>query len=176
MVNEYWVTVAAWNQQRQWIHYRRMKLIEKIESWAPHGIVKKAISRLLHKSPAKQSNSRPWNRQWILSDSYRMESIASINSRPPHQIDRKNRVMADAWNCKKRYVTAYPKIAGLIRVTVDLEIVNEYWVTATAWNRQRQWIYDRRIKSIEKIESWPTHGIVKNAISRLIHKSPAKTE
>jgi hypothetical protein len=32
------------------------------------------------------------------------------------------------------------------------------------------------IKSIENIESWLTHGIVKNAMSLLIHKLLAKTE
>jgi hypothetical protein len=55
-----------------------------------------------------------------------MESTASMNSRPTHQIDRTNRVIADAWNCQKCYVTADPKIAGRKRVTVDLEIANEY--------------------------------------------------
>jgi hypothetical protein len=54
-----------------------------------------------------------------------MESAPSLNSRPTHQIDSKNRVMADTWNCKKRYVTVDPEIAGENRVTVDLEIVNE---------------------------------------------------
>jgi hypothetical protein len=49
-----------------------------------------------------------------------------MNSRPTHQLDRKNRVMADAWNCQKRYVMADPQIGGENRVTVDLEIVNEY--------------------------------------------------
>jgi hypothetical protein len=32
------------------------------------------------------------------------------------------------------------------------------------------------MESIAKIESWRTHGIVKNAMSRLIHKSIPKTE
>jgi predicted transposase YbfD/YdcC len=55
-----------------------------------------------------------------------MESTASMNSRSTHQIDSKNRVMADAWNCQKRYVTTDRQISGENRVTVDLEIVNEY--------------------------------------------------
>jgi hypothetical protein len=93
-----------------------------------------------------------------------------------HPIDSKNRVMTDAWNCQKCYVTADPYIAGEKTVTVDLEIVNEYWVTPDVCNRQRQWIDDRHIKSIAKIESWLTHGIVKNVVSLPIHKSSAKTE
>jgi hypothetical protein len=55
-----------------------------------------------------------------------MELTALMNSRPTHQIDSKNRVMVDLWNCKKRYVTADPQIDGENRVTVDLEIVNKY--------------------------------------------------
>jgi hypothetical protein len=123
--------------------------------------------RSIYRQP-KQSNSRPWNHQWILSDSYVMESTASMNLWPTHQIGSKNRVMADAWNCKKHSITADTYIAGHKRVTVDLEIVKEYWVTSTIWNRQRPWIHDRRIQSIAKIESWPTHAIVKNSISRLL--------
>jgi hypothetical protein len=38
--------------------------------------------------------------------------------------------MAEAWNCQKRYGTADPQIARENRVPVDLEIVNEYRVTA----------------------------------------------
>jgi hypothetical protein len=34
--------------------------------------------------------------------------------------------MADAWNYQKHYVTADPQIDGENRVTLDLEIVNEY--------------------------------------------------
>jgi hypothetical protein len=49
-----------------------------------------------------------------------------MNSRPTHQIDRKNRIMVDTWNCKKRYVIVDPKIGSENRVTVDLEIINEY--------------------------------------------------
>jgi hypothetical protein len=53
-----------------------------------------------------------------------MESTASMNSRPTYQIDSKNRVMADVWNCQKRYFTADPKIISENRVPVELEIVN----------------------------------------------------
>ena len=124
----------------------------------------------------KQSNCRPWYRQWIQSDRCRKESTASMNSRPTHQIDSTNRVKADAWNCQKRYVTADLEIAGENRVTLDLEIVNEYWVIADVCNRQRPWIHNRRIKSIAKIESRVTQGIVKNGMSQQIHKSSAKTK
>jgi hypothetical protein len=124
----------------------------------------------------KQSHCRPWNCQRILGDSQRLASTVSMNWRPTHQIDCKNRVMADSCNCQKRYVTADPKIGNENRDTVYLEIFNEWRVTADVCNRQRQWIHDRRIKSIAKIESWPTHGIVKNAMSLLIQKLAAKTE
>jgi len=93
-----------------------------------------------------------------------------------HPIDSKNKVMAEAWNCQKRYGTADPQIARENRVPVDLEIVNEYRVTADIWNQQRQLILNRRIKPIAKIELWLTYGIVKNAMSLLIHKSSVKTE
>jgi len=58
-----------------------------------------------------------------------------MNSRPTHQIDSKNRVMADTWNCQKLYVIADPLIASENKATVDLEIANEYLVTADVWNR-----------------------------------------
>jgi len=61
--------------------------------------------------------------------------------------------MVDAWNCQKRYVKADPQIGGENRVTVDLEIFIECWVTADVFNRQRQLIHDRHIQSIAKIES-----------------------
>jgi hypothetical protein len=49
-----------------------------------------------------------------------------MNSRPTHQIDSKNRVMADAWNCQKRYVIVDPQIVSENKVLVELEIDNEY--------------------------------------------------
>jgi hypothetical protein len=42
------------------------------------------------------------------------------------QIDSKNGVMADAWNCQKRDVTTDPQIMSKNLVGVDLEIVIEY--------------------------------------------------
>jgi hypothetical protein len=41
-------------------------------------------------------------------------------------MESKNRVMVNAWNCQKHSVTADPYIASQNRVTVDLEILNEY--------------------------------------------------
>jgi hypothetical protein len=58
--------------------------------------------------------------------------------------------MAGAWNCQKHYFTADPQIDSKNRVTVDLEIVNEYRVTADICNLERLWIHDTIIKSIEK--------------------------
>jgi hypothetical protein len=55
-----------------------------------------------------------------------MEWTTSMNSQPMHQIDSRSRVMGGAWNCQKCYVTADPQIGGKNRVTIDLEIVNEY--------------------------------------------------
>jgi hypothetical protein len=55
-----------------------------------------------------------------------MELSTSMNSRPTHQIDSKIRVMAGAWNCQKRYVTADPQIGCKNRVTINLEIIKEY--------------------------------------------------
>jgi hypothetical protein len=49
-----------------------------------------------------------------------------MNSQPTHQIDSKTRVMVDAWNFQKRYVTADLQIGGKNRVTRDLEIINKY--------------------------------------------------
>jgi hypothetical protein len=57
-----------------------------------------------------------------------------MNSRPTHQIDSKNRLMADEWNCQKRYFTYDPYIINEKKDTVDLEIINEYRVTASVWN------------------------------------------
>jgi hypothetical protein len=56
------------------------------------------------------SKMRFWQpcRQWILSDNRCIESTASLNSRTTHQIDRKNRVMANAWKCQKLYVIHDP--------------------------------------------------------------------
>jgi hypothetical protein len=54
-----------------------------------------------------------------------MESTASTNSGPTHEIDSKNKVKVDAWNCQKQYVMAYPLIFNENRVTV-VKIINEY--------------------------------------------------
>jgi hypothetical protein len=61
-------------------------------------------------------------------------------------------------------------------VSVDQEIIPENWVTVDVCNPQHQGNNDWCMKSIAKIESWLTHGIVKKAMSLLIHKSSVKTE
>jgi hypothetical protein len=43
--------------------------------------------------------------------------------------------MADVRNCRKRYVSSYTLIVSENCVSIDLEIVNEYKVTADVWNR-----------------------------------------
>jgi hypothetical protein len=49
-----------------------------------------------------------------------------MNSGMTHQIEGKNRAMADAWNCQIHYVMADSQIDGKNRITVDLDIINEY--------------------------------------------------
>ena len=124
----------------------------------------------------KQSHCRTRIHHWKLSDRWCMESIAKTNSRWTHEISRENRVMVDSCNWQWKQHHYWPEIVSENRVPVDLGIVNEYWVTAAVWNRQRHWIHDRRIKSIAKIDPWLMHGIVKNVMSVLIHKSGAKAE
>ena len=170
------MTANTCNQQRHWFHERRIKSIAKIELWQTHEIVKNAMSQLIHKSTVKTENSRPWNRRWILRDSRCMESAPSINSRPTHQIVSKTRVMTGVWNCQKK-LCHYWSI-NRQRKQSPYWNWNRQWILSYAdvCNRQRQRIHERRIKSIAKIESWQTDGIVKNIIWQLIHKSPAKTE
>jgi len=96
------------------------------------------------------------NRNWNLSDSWCMESTA----RPTHQIDRKNRFMAIAWNCQTHYANTDSEIVNENWFTVEREINFENWVTADGWNRQRILIHDWCMKSIKKTESSLTHGIV----------------
>jgi predicted transposase YbfD/YdcC len=76
--------------------------------------------------------------------------IDSVNELTTDASSIEKIVLADAWNCQKRYVTADSQISGENWVTVNLEIINEYWVIADVCNRQRQLIHDRHMKSIEK--------------------------
>jgi len=70
-----------------------------------------------------------------------------------------------AWNRQWKLRHYRPEIVSKNGVTVDLEIATEIWVTADLWSRQSQWIHERRIKPIAKIDSCLTHGIVKHTIS-----------
>ena len=100
IVPENWVTVereiifessvaANWcNRQRTLIHDWRMKSIKKTESSLTHGIANEPTSLLTINRQRKHSCCSPWNHNWNLSDSWRVEST----SRPRHQIDRKNRL------------------------------------------------------------------------------------
>jgi len=58
----------------------------------------KTVSLPTRNHQRKQSHRRPWNRHWSMSDTWRMESIASKNSRATHKTGNKNRFMFDAWN------------------------------------------------------------------------------
>jgi len=124
----------------------------------------------------KLSHSRTRNHLWELSQGWRMEPTANTNSWLTNEIMRENRVMVDAWNRQWKLRHYWPEIVSEHRVTVDLGIATEVWMTPDVWNRQRQSIHERRIKSIEKIDSCLRHGIVKHTMPVLIHKSSAKTE
>jgi len=92
----------------------------------------------------KQSNCRPWNRQWILSNRRRMESTVSMNSRPTHQIDSKTRVIADAWNCQKTLWHYWS--------------INRQRKQSPCWSWNRQWILSDtwRMESTSSMNSRPT--------------------
>ena len=107
----------------------------------------------------KLSHCRTRNHLWKLSLGWPMESTANTNSRLMEEINRENRVIVDAWNrhCKLRHYRS--EIVSENRVTVDIEIATEVWVTADVWSRQRQRIHVWRIKPIAKIDSCVTHGI-----------------
>jgi hypothetical protein len=79
-----------------------------------------------------------------------MESTVNTNSRLTNEINRKNRVIVDAWNRLWKLRHWRPEIVSENIVGADLEITTEIWVTTDVWNRQ----HDLAIKSIEKIEWW----------------------
>jgi hypothetical protein len=124
----------------------------------------------------KQSDCWPWNRHWSMSDSWRMESTTSKNSRETHKTDRKNRFMFDSWNRQTHYASADPWILSENWVTVQREIIFENWVKADGWNRQHILIHCWRMQSIEKTESSLTYGIVSENSVTTDQKSSAKTE
>jgi hypothetical protein len=66
------------------------------------------MSRLIHKSSAKTEFLLNLKSPMNTSDARCMELTAPLNSRMTHQIDSKNRVMADSGNCENRYVTSDP--------------------------------------------------------------------
>jgi uncharacterized protein YjaG (DUF416 family) len=160
-----WVTADVWSRLHQRILVRRIKPIAKIDSCLTHGIVKHTMS-----------HSRTRNHLWKLSHGWWMESTANTNSQLTNEINRENRVIVDAWNLQWKLRHYRPEIVSENRVTVDLEIATQAWVTADVWIRQRQRIHERHIKPIAKIDSCWTHGIVKHTMPVLIQKSSAKTE
>jgi hypothetical protein len=115
----------------------------------------------------KLSHCRTRNQLWKLSHSWRMESTMNTNSRLTHEINRENRVIVDTWNRFWKLQHYLPKIVSENIVAADLEITTEIWVTVDVWNRQ----HDLNIKSIAKIYSWLTHGIVKQTLPMLIQKT-----
>jgi len=154
IATEIWVTADVWSRQLQRIHERRIKPIAKIDSCLRHGIVKHTMS-----------HSRTRNHLWKLSHGWWMESTARSNSRLTSEINIENRVIVDAWNRQWKLCHNRPEIISEKRVTVELEIATQVWVTANFWSRQRQRIHERRIKPIAKIDSCLTLGIVKHTMS-----------
>jgi len=161
IIFENWVATEWWNRQRTLIHDWRMKSIEKRESSLTLGIASETTSLLNRNRQRKHNRCRPWYHNWNLSDSWRVESTAW----PRHQIDRKNRSMANTWNCETQSPNAHQEIVTENWVTVEREIIFENWVAADWWNRHRTLIHDWRMKSIQKTESSLTHGIASETAS-----------
>jgi hypothetical protein len=60
-----------------------------------------------------------------MSDSWRMELIASKNSLPTRETASKNIFVFDAWNRQTHYASADPEIGSENWVTVEREIIFE---------------------------------------------------
>jgi hypothetical protein len=140
-----------------------MKSIEKTESSLTHGIAKETVSLATINRQWKHSRCRPCNHNWNLSDSCHVESTA----RPRHQIDSKNRSMANTWNCETHSPNAHQEIIIENWVTVEQEIIFENWVAVDWWNGHRTLIHDWHMKSIEGTESSLTHRIASETASLL---------
>ena len=132
----------------------------KTESSLTHGIASETTSLLTINLQRKHSRWRPWNHNWNLSDSWRVESTA----RPTHQIDSKNRLMIQ-YGIVTHSTNADPEIVTENWVIIEREIIFENWVAANWWNRQRPLIHDWRMKSIEKTESSLMLGIASETAS-----------
>jgi hypothetical protein len=124
------VTDDVWSRQRQWINERRIKPIVKIDSCLTHGIVRYTMS-----------HNRTRNHLWKLSHGWLMESTAHTNSRLTNEINWENRVIVDAWNRQWTLRRNRSEIVSENRVTGDLEMATEVWVTADVSSRQPQRIH-----------------------------------
>jgi len=131
IATEIWVRADLWSRQRQRIHERRIKPIAKIDSCLRHGIVKHTIWHSRTRNHIwNLSHCRTRNHLWKLSHGWRIESTANTNSRLTNEINRENRVIVDAWNRQWKLHHHRPEIVSENRVTVDLEMATEVWVTA----------------------------------------------
>jgi len=184
-----WVMADGWNRQCMLIHGWCMESTTSKNSRATHKTDRKnrfmcwrmessntlcqcwSINR-----QRKLSHYRTRNHLWKLHHGWRIESTANTNSRLTNEINRENRVIVDAWNRHYKLRHYRPEIISENRVTGDLEISTEVWVTADVWSWERQRTHERHIKPIAKIDSCVTHGIVKHTMLILIHKSSSKTE
>jgi hypothetical protein len=104
------------------------------------------MSLLIHKSSAKTESYRPWNRQWILIDSWRVESTASMNSRPTHQIDSKN---SHGWRMELSKTLCHYWSINHHRKQNHYTPCNRYWKLSDSW----------RVESTASMNSRPTHQI-----------------
>jgi len=59
-----------------------------------------------------------------------MELIAHANSRLTNEINRENGVIGDAWNRQWKLRPYWWEIVSENKVTLDIEISTEIWVTA----------------------------------------------
>jgi hypothetical protein len=107
--NHLWKLNHGWRME--WTAHTNSRLTNEINienrvNWRMKSLVKTA-SQPTRNRQQKQSDWWPWNRQSSMSDSWRMESTASKNSRATHKTDSKNRFMCDAWNRQTHNATTY---------------------------------------------------------------------
>jgi len=142
-----------------------------------HGIVNHTMRHSRTRNHLwKLNHCRMRNHLWKLSQEWRMESTANTNSRLTDEINTENRLIVDVCNRQWKLRHYRPEIVSENRVSVDVQIATEVWVTADWWSRLRQRIHERRIKPIAKIDSCLRYGIIKHTMPVLIHKSSAKTQ
>jgi hypothetical protein len=166
---ENWVAADWWNRQRPLIHDWRMKSIEKTESSLTHGIASETASLLTINLQRKHSRWKPWNHNWNLSDSWRVESTA----RPTQQIDSKNRLMIQygivtLYQCWSR--NCHWKLSHC-RTRNHLWKLSRAWLMESTTNTNSRLTHEINRKNRVIIDAWNCQW---NCIAPH-HKSSAKT-